>query len=317
MTRTGAAVIRELAAGELHRVRSLWLDLHTHHLAVDPSIRPGVPPDESWARRAAQYAAWLAQPGAFALVAERDGGTAGYAVVSIGPPDDTYLAGRVMAHLESLSVAPAARGAGVGGALLEAVRARLGTLGAEMLFVSAFAANAGARRFYLSHGFTATQVLYAGPVAAPTPRPARPPAAVEVRDAAPGDEAAVAALLAELGAAVGPAEAARRLAAVQAAPGHAALVAVADGAVAGLAALAATLRLEDGRPSCRLTALAVAPEWRERGVARALLAAAEDWARGQGAGRLEVTSSGDRPAAHAAYRAWGFEPRPERFVKAL
>ena len=209
MTRTGAAVIRELAAGELHRVRSLWLDLHTHHLAVDPSIRPGVPPDESWARRAAQYAAWLAQPGAFALVAERDGGTAGYAVVSIGPPDDTYLAGRVMAHLESLSVAPAARGAGVGGALLEAVRARLGTLGAEMLFVSAFAANAGARRFYLSHGFTATQVLYAGPVAAPTPRPARPPAAVEVRDAAPGDEAAVAALLAELGAAVGPAEAAR------------------------------------------------------------------------------------------------------------
>ncbi len=317
MTRPGAAVIRELAAGELHRVRALWLDLHTHHLAVDPSIRPGVPPDESWARRAAQYAEWLAQPGAFALVAERDGGPAGYAVVSIGPPDDTYLVGRVMARLESLSVAPAARGAGVGGALLAAVRARLGALGAEILFVSAFAANAGARRFYLAHGFTASQVLYVGPAAAPASRPPRPPAAVEVRDAAPRDEEAVAGLLAELGAPVGPGEAARRLAAIQAAPGHAALVAVADGTAIGLAALALVLRLEDGRPSARLTALAVAPAWRERGVARALLGASEDWARRHGAGRLEVTSSGDRPAAHAAYRAWGFEPRPERFVKAL
>jgi ribosomal protein S18 acetylase RimI-like enzyme len=174
-----ALAIRELGAGDLDGLRSLWLALHAHHLEVDEAVRPGVPPGESWPRRRAQYADWLANPEAFALVAERSGEIAGYALVSIGPPDDTYLTGRVTANLETMSVDPSARGTGVGSALLDAVRARLAALGAELLFVSALAANAGARRFYEGHGFAATQVLYVGAAArangGPAPRPAASP----------------------------------------------------------------------------------------------------------------------------------------------
>jgi GNAT superfamily N-acetyltransferase len=121
----------------------------------------------------------------------------------------------------------------------------------------------------------------------------------------------------ELGSPVDAETAARRLRAVGEAAGHEVLVAEAGGRVAGLAGLAVIHRLEHDRPSGRLTVLVVGPEARGRGVARALIGAIEARARAAGCARLEVTSSGDRPAAHAAYRAAGFVPRPERFLKEL
>ena len=75
--------------------------------------------------------------------------------------------------------------------------------------------------------------------------------------------------------------------------------------------------LMPGAEACRVTALAVAPNARRRGVGLALMEAAEALAREQGCFRVEVTCRSDRHAAHALYRDLGFEERRHRFAKEL
>ena len=76
--------IEPLAAGDLDRVESLWLELHAHHQAVAPELAPFVSDGTSWAARKAHYDHVLAA-GGFALIA-RDGGTdVAYALAAIEP----------------------------------------------------------------------------------------------------------------------------------------------------------------------------------------------------------------------------------------
>ena len=56
---------------------------------------------------------------------------------------------------------------------------------------------------------------------------------------------------------------------------------------------------------------------RGRGVARALLTAAESAARDAGCAHLHVTAASRRTEAHAAYRALGFADTGVRFGKDL
>jgi aminoglycoside 6'-N-acetyltransferase I len=51
----------------------------------------------------------------------------------------------------------------------------------------------------------------------------------------------------------------------------------------------------------------VSPEIRRQGVGRALVAAAEQWAAGQGCTEFGSDSRLDNPISHAAHRALGFE----------
>ena len=60
--------------------------------------------------------------------------------------------------------------------------------------------------------------------------------------------------------------------------------------------------------SLYIDALGTAPEFRRRGVARALLAAAEDRARQLGLGRVSLETEVDNEAARALYESCGFEP---------
>ncbi|WP_334177636.1 GNAT family N-acetyltransferase [Pseudoxanthomonas sp.] len=57
-----------------------------------------------------------------------------------------------------------------------------------------------------------------------------------------------------------------------------------------------------------LNDLLVLPEARRNGIARALLAAAAEFAREDGALRLELETDHDNPAAQALYRAMGWTP---------
>ena len=95
------------------------------------------------------------------------------------------------------------------------------------------------------------------------------------------------------------------------------IVAEEDGAVRGFASAAVVPFFHDGTRRLRLTAIAVAPSHRGRGLARSLVREAERWGREHGCSLIEVTSAGRRSDAHAAYRALGFEDAPRRFTRRL
>ena len=109
---------------------------------------------DAWARRRARYAKWLADGGAFLHVADSGAdGLVGYALARIVPGGAAQLAvPEPAAELESLSVAPAFRGRGVGSRLIGAVHDDLRDRGIEILGVTVFADNGDAARFYARHG---------------------------------------------------------------------------------------------------------------------------------------------------------------------
>jgi ribosomal protein S18 acetylase RimI-like enzyme len=142
----------------IDRLRPLWLELHHHHQAVGgEELGPYVDDATSWRSCRAMFAGYL-ERGGFALLAERDGELVGYAVVGIAPASetllpDTWQTGERVAEIESLSVAPSERGAGIGGALLDRIDAELEAEGVRDVLVGAVVANAGAIRLYERRGF--------------------------------------------------------------------------------------------------------------------------------------------------------------------
>jgi ribosomal protein S18 acetylase RimI-like enzyme len=105
---------------------------------------------------------------------------------------------------------------------------------------------------------------------------------------------------------------AERLAEWQATPRAEILVAELDGSVGGVAAVCASPHLARPGRFARLVGLAVAEQCRRRGVASALMRAAEALAEEWECDRLELTSSRWREEAPAFYTALGYRDRSER-----
>jgi ribosomal protein S18 acetylase RimI-like enzyme len=150
--------ITRAGAEALDRLAPLWLLLHRHHQDVGgEALGPYVDDDSSWRARRELYAGFLGD-GGFALLAEREGELIGYAMVALAPVaetlmPDTWRTGERIAEIETLSVAPAARGEGIGSALLERIDTELEAIGVRDVMVGAFVTNAGAIRLYERHGF--------------------------------------------------------------------------------------------------------------------------------------------------------------------
>ncbi|MBN2112520.1 MAG: GNAT family N-acetyltransferase [Acidimicrobiia bacterium] len=122
----------------------------------------------------------------------------------------------------------------------------------------------------------------------------------------PGDSSAAAALSADLGYPVGPSDMADRVAAVLASPGDALFGAKHDdGALLGFVHVRLRMLLIDDL-SAFVESLVVVEAARRGGVGRALMAAAEDWARGRGAHCIRLRSGASRHDAHAFYRSLGY-----------
>ena len=120
------------------------------------------------------------------------------------------------------------------------------------------------------------------------------------------DLPAVAPLLSQLGYDLEKDEVERRFRTVADAPGHAAWVAVADGGVVGFLHLFGCPALEKP-PEAVVQAMAVEKGLRGRGIGRALMARAEQWAVGQGFRSVALSSQAGRSDAHAFYARLGFE----------
>jgi ribosomal protein S18 acetylase RimI-like enzyme len=134
----------------------LYIELHEHHVAIAPQMA-GLPPRtpaESWAGRRALYEEWLEVPGALVLLAERDGKLVGYALVSTASGYQAWTSGDRVGEVRDLVVAGAARGAGVGSALMDSVERELAAQGIDELRLMVLDGNEDAFRFYESRGMT-------------------------------------------------------------------------------------------------------------------------------------------------------------------
>jgi GrpB-like predicted nucleotidyltransferase (UPF0157 family)/GNAT superfamily N-acetyltransferase len=154
------------------------------------------------------------------------------------------------------------------------------------------------------------------PIEAILARAAVMPAAAPIRPALASDAAAVAALLGDLGYPTDDRDAGIQLGRLLDRDDAGVLV-YDDNRPVGLIAYHVFDLIYRPRPQCRITALAVRPDRRRRGIARALLGAVEVIALERGCFRVELTTRPGRADALGFSEACGFEGRPHRLAKQL
>ncbi len=138
----------------------------------------------------------------------------------------------------------------------------------------------------------------------------------EVRVARPGDAAALAGLLEELGFPAVVDVVVQRLGALACA-GELVLVGTRSAEVVGFVTVHVTPVLHRPTSVGRVTALVVTSRMRGRGFGRALVAAAERHLADAGCALVEITSNQQLTGAHAFYQRLGYTMTSYRFYKTL
>jgi ribosomal protein S18 acetylase RimI-like enzyme len=145
-----------LAVDEVDRVELLWKAMVAHHREAVGEVWPVRDAEDAWRRRRSQYLEWVAGEGTMlAAVPAGDpaGPPLGYAMLMPSPVGATWDLGERIGEVESLSVAPEARGRGLGSALLEAARQHFVAAGFEFWSVAVVEENRGAVALYERAGF--------------------------------------------------------------------------------------------------------------------------------------------------------------------
>ena len=138
-----------------------------------------------------------------------------------------------------------------------------------------------------------------------------------IRAPSASDASALGSLLGQLGYPADARDVPRRLTRLAERGRAVAFVAEVDGKVVGVATAHAFASIHAERDVAWLTTLVVAQDARHRGVGRALVAAAEGWARTHDCQRLSVTTALHRDDAHAFYDRLGYQHSGRRYTKVL
>ena len=138
-----------------------------------------------------------------------------------------------------------------------------------------------------------------------------------LRDATPADAVAIATLLNELGYPTSAADVPARLAAVLDEGGAVLLTVDGSDTPLGMISLARLTTLHATGPVAYITALVIGAAARRRGVGRALVVAAKQWAKRHNCARIAVTSAEHRADAHEFYPACGLPYTGRRFSAAI
>jgi ribosomal protein S18 acetylase RimI-like enzyme len=139
--------------------------MHEHHAQVASRVAEKWPfrsKDSSWAMRRESYKRWLAEPGAFLLIASRGNANVGYL---FGRPLSGWTAidtGTRIGEIESLTVHRHHRGQGIGSQLMKRAHQEFAALGIDTIALSVFAENTAAIRFYERSGITPVTISYLG-----------------------------------------------------------------------------------------------------------------------------------------------------------
>lgn len=136
------------------RLEPLYITLQEHQRSVAPELggMPARSVEDAWALRAQAYRGWLAEPGAFVLLAERNEEIIGYALVTVGGGYQGWISAQQIGEIIDVIVAPGERGNGIGGELLDAVEGHLVAAGVEHVRLRVLAANVDASRLYERRG---------------------------------------------------------------------------------------------------------------------------------------------------------------------
>ena len=140
-------------------------------------------------------------------------------------------------------------------------------------------------------------------------------ARVAVREAVAKDAEAMARLCVQLGYPAESGDMPRRLSRLSGDPNARAFVATHDDTVVGLLTVHLRDTINHEAPIGQITLLVVDEAIRARGAGRALVEAAEAWARSRGTRRITVTTALDRGVAHAFYEKVGYLHTGRRYAK--
>ncbi len=168
--------VRRGSVADVGSLEPLWIGMVEHHRDVAGDEWPVRTAAAAWALRREEYRAWLSDGSGtlFLAAGQGDAQPDGYAMLRVHAPGATWDLGEEIGELESLAVADAVRGGGVGRMLVAACREELRRRSITFWTVAVVEANHGAVRLYEREGFRPYYRDMLGRVDLGAHRPAEP-----------------------------------------------------------------------------------------------------------------------------------------------
>jgi ribosomal protein S18 acetylase RimI-like enzyme len=146
------------SAEDVPRLEPLWVAVHHQHQAAMPELAPYVSDEVTWREHGPMYEELFRRPDTFLFLASDGDRLIGYALGHVTPVEETWIAdtwvtGKRIGELESISVLPEYRGQGLGSRLLDEVDREFDAIGVEDVVIGLLPGNEGALRLYERHGF--------------------------------------------------------------------------------------------------------------------------------------------------------------------